>query len=537
MSTERIELQFKATADTSGAKEMASAVGATSVAADKVAPALDKAGKASKEMGQGLGRAVEVGGATTALMQNLGNASKGGAEGMFAAGRAVLSFGQIVKGVLVGAGPVGIAVAALGLLAGAAMALWNAFKPAKETVEQFKEKLDTLDKANLRSLDATLSALSDRLKRNKEEADDLRAALDKIDDAEMAAKLAENKGNTKLNERQKEKQEQLIRDEFKQRRQQRERQALVDDVSAATEKRDALAPEFEDARRAYGDKLTELDRINATSREVKRMMDDVVRLQNEATGPSDPKWVERRNLLGRARELDSTLPTKDEAAKFDAELASARNRFQGDDGKGGIAAQYNAAVEELRKANAKLARTDSTNTEVGKWDTRKTVAEDAAREASTEAAKAAREEEKQKQLARMRLTPEATWRTRAASGMMSDEDRALFPDAFSKAKALPESRLQPVTDGLNKAAAAAEKAPDPKPAADAADRLAAATETSTQAQAQALAQVVSALAQATSVAAQSAELSIAQAGKIAALQSRLATLSSQIAAARQRSSG
>lgn len=529
MSTERIELQFKATADTSGAKEMASAVGATSVAADKVAPALDKAGKASKEMGQGLGRAVEVGGATTALMQNLGNASKGGAEGMFAAGRAVLSFGQIVKGVLIGAGPVGIAVAALGLLAGAAMALWNAFKPAKETVEQFKEKLDALDKANLRSLDATLSALSDRLKRNKEEADDLRAALDKIDDAEMAAKLAENKGNTKLNDRQKEKQEQLIRDEFKQRRQKRERDALVGDVSDATEKRDALAPEYEDARQKYGDMLVERNRMDAEAKEIARLEAEQGKL---STAPAKVIWNAERIAELRKGQLAG-----DSRKKFDAELESAQKNFQGEDGKGGIAAQYNAALEELRKANAKLARSDKTNSEVGKWDTRKVAAEDAARDASTEAAKAAREEARRKQIEEMQRVPESTWRGRAASGWPVDSD--IFKAAFPKAKELPQPRadLKPVTDGLNKAAEAAEKSPDPKPAAAAAERLATATQVSAEAQADANAAVVQALSAAASVAAQSVALSQALAGRVAQMQQQLSTLASQQASARQRITG
>ena len=94
------------------------------------------------------------------------------------------------------------------------------------------------------------------------------------------------------------------------------------------------------------------------------------------------------------------------------------------------------------------------------------------------AAKAARDEARRKRVEEMQRVPESTWRARAASGFPVDAD--VFKEAFPNAKPLPQPRadLKPVTDGLNKAADAAEQAPDAKPAADAADRLAKATETS-----------------------------------------------------------
>ena len=524
---EEVRIDLKSTADTSGFDKMGAA-------SKEAGVGLGMASKESKELGTNLGKSVEVGSATTALMQNLGNASKGGAEGMFAAGRAVLSFGQIVKGVLLGAGPIGMAVAALGLLAGGAMALYQAFKPASETIEQFKGKLDTLDKANFKSLDATLSALFDRLKNAKDEADAVRASLDKIDDAEMAAKLADNKGDTKLTDRQKEKQEQAIRGEFKSRRQARERGALSDYVSSAAETRGALEPEFEDARQKYGDLLNERDSIISEFRKLNALYSEASRLKSEAGAPSDPRWAQSRAMLDEYHSRAKTLPSKNDRERLDAELASARNRFQGEDGKGGIAAKYQAAVEEERKAKAKLSRYDITNTEVGKWEAKKVASEDAAYDANTGAAKAAREEARRKQIEEMKRTPESTWRTRAASGFGVDAD--VFKEAFPQAKPLPQPRtdLKPVTDSLNKAADAAEKAPDPKPAADAADRLANATESSTQAQAAANAAVVSALSTAVAISAESVAATQAMASQVVAMRAQMSTLSSQLAAARQR---
>lgn len=367
MANEDVRINLTSSADTAGIDKMGAAVGGLSGGAAKAAAGLGDASKSAKEMGQGLGKAVEVGGATTALMQNIASASQGGAQGMFAAGRAILSFGQIVKGVLLGAGPVGIAIAALGLLAGAALALKDAFKPAGETVEDFKKRLDGLDKANLKALDATISALSDRLKAAKEDADAVRASLDKIDDAEMAAKLSAV-GGSNLTADQKKEQEFLIRDEFKRRRTERERGALEQSAAGSREMRDALAPEFEDARDAYGERLNQLDRIKREVVEINALYRRAGELQQEAGGAMDPRWLESRKLREEAKSRSAALPSKDEAEKMDAELASARNRFQGADGKGGIAADYQRSVQEADKAAKALERFNSTLAKVGEWE-------------------------------------------------------------------------------------------------------------------------------------------------------------------------
>lgn len=358
---EDVRINLTSSADTAGIDKMGAAVGGLSGGAAKAAAGLGDASKSAKEMGQGLGKAVEVGGATTALMQNIASASQGGAQGMFAAGRAILSFGQIVKGVLLGAGPVGIAIAALGLLAGAALALKDAFKPAGETVEDFKKRLDGLDKANLKALDATISALSDRLKAAKEDADAVRASLDKIDDAEMAAKLSAV-GGSNLTADQKKEQEFLIRDEFRKRRTARERQSLEDSAAGASETRNLIAPEFEDAASKYGDMLNERDRIKTLERERDRL-----KRETSGFGP-DGRSNFDYGKAERIRAIDRMIPQGDAREKFDAEFESARNRFQGADGKGGIAADYQRSVQEADKAAKALERFNSTLAKVGEWE-------------------------------------------------------------------------------------------------------------------------------------------------------------------------
>ncbi|OQC18854.1 MAG: hypothetical protein BWX69_03188 [Planctomycetes bacterium ADurb.Bin069] len=362
MANEEVRINLTSSADTSGVDKMGAAVGGIAGDSRKAAAGLGDSAKASKALGSALGKSVEVGGAATSLMTNLATASQGGAAGFFAAGRAILSFGQIVKGVLLGAGPVGIAVAAIGLLAGAVFALKDAFKPAGESVDAFKKRIEDLDKANLRTLDATLSALSDRLKGAKEEADAVRASLDKIDDAEMAAKLAAVKASD-LTQKQKDEQEFLIRDEFKQRRTSRERDALEQSAAAARETRDALAPEFEDARQKYGDLLNQADIYRTLERERDRLQREISGFGEDGRSNFDYGKANRIQQIER-----NLLPGKSDRAKFDAELASARNRFQGDDGKGGIAAQYQAAVKESEKAERALSRFNDTLAKVAEWD-------------------------------------------------------------------------------------------------------------------------------------------------------------------------
>lgn len=365
MANEEVRINLTSSADTSGVDKMGAAVGGIAGDSRKAAAGLGDSAKASKDLSAELGKTVAVGGATKEFLGAVRDVGKGGAESLFAMGRAALSFGNIVKTTLVTSGPIGWAIAALGLLAAAVIALKDTFKPAGESVDAFKKRIEDLDKANLRSLDATLSALSDRLKDAKEEADAVRAALDKVDDAEMAAQLAAVKAS-KLTPEQKAEQEMLVRDEFKQRREGRQRSALEQAAAGARETRDAMAPEFEDARDQFARIDNERDRIRSEVRAISALYREAGMLQKTATTGAD--WNAIRRIEDEARSRRKSLPSEDEAKRLDVELESARVRFQGADGKGGIAAQYQAAVKESEKAERALSRFNDTLAKVSEWD-------------------------------------------------------------------------------------------------------------------------------------------------------------------------
>lgn len=361
MANEEVRINLTSSADTSGVDKMGAAVGGIAGDSRKAAAGLGDSAKASKDLSAELGKTVAVGGATKEFLGAVRDVGKGGAESLFAMGRAALSFGNIVKTTLVTSGPIGWAIAALGLLAAAVIALKDTFKPAGESVDAFKKRIEDLDKTNLRSLDATLSALSDRLKDAKEEADAVRAALDKVDDAEMAAQLAAVKAS-KLTPEQKAEQEMLVRDEFKQRREGRQRSALEQAAAGSRETRDAMAPEFEDAARRFGDIGNERDRIRTLERERDQLQREISGFGPDGRSRFDYGKAER------IRQIEREIPQGDDRARFDAEYESARKVFQGDDGKGGIAAQYQAAVKESEKAERALSRFNDTLAKVSEWD-------------------------------------------------------------------------------------------------------------------------------------------------------------------------
>lgn len=371
---EKIRIDLESHADTSGVDKMGAAVektaGATrrsGDAAKAAAPEMAKAADGSKQLAGALGKNVEVGSQAVTMMTSIEGASKGGAAGLASAARAGLAFFTMLKGALAGAGPVATAVTVLAALAGGAIALAKAFKEPAESVEDFKKRIEGLDKASLAQLDSKLAALNDRLTSNREHAESVRAALDKIDDAEMAAQLAAVK-NSKLPDDEKAKQEYLVREEFRRRRDTRERSALEGSVRDANERRDTLAPEYEDAKERYSDLLREIEAGINEAAEIKKMFAKVAELQRTAGGAMDPKWVQARRLLEEAKARNKALPSEDEAAKLDAEAEAARKAFEGDDGKGGIAKQFNEAAAAAKKASDALALYVDTQQKVAEWD-------------------------------------------------------------------------------------------------------------------------------------------------------------------------
>ena len=501
---EEVRIDLKSTADTSGFDKMGAA-------SEKAGVGIGAASKESKAMAQELGRSVEVGSAATGLFQNLATASQGGAAGLAAAARAGLGFGQMLKGILAGAGPIGITLAAVGVAAGALISI---FGDTGKSAEEAKKKLEELDKLKLEAAKLEIENIKTAANDATTAINNQFNAMQRIADVELAMNVAavQAKGLSKEAEAAEVKRLQRARERAK--------------MDAAQQKLDAIA------------ETLAISSSDAEAVRTKRAAELAIaegKLARVSNAERSMKTTQRSSTTGS---YGMNLGESPEQNRLDAELDAAKKAAAG------------INIEALRKSLA-----DATEASRDAQRKAEEAAESAGRERSTQGAtiplieqknryedqandprvKAAAEAERQKQIARMQRTPESIWRAQAASGGVSADDRALFRTAFPSAKTdLPEARLQGVTDSLNKAADAAEKAPDAKPAADAADRLAKATETSATEQAAALAQVVSSLSAATAVAAQSVEMSSALAGKIVALQQRLNTLSQQQAAARQR---
>lgn len=352
-------------ADTAEAVNASKAIGDIAAKSKQAGSGMGEVSKNSKDLAGALGKNVEIGGQAVSMMTQLEGASKGGAAGLASAARAGLAFGQMVKGALAGAGPIGIAVTAITLLGAAAFALTKSFAAPKESIEQFKERLAGLDKASLQALDATILALSDRLKAAKADADAVRQSLDMIDDAEMGAKLAANKASG-LDPKAQATQDLLIRDEFKKRREARERESAELVRDQAAEKRDAISPEFDSERDTYIEKLQEADAVKSRDREIERLREDMKRVVAK-----EGYSTEALRLSGQADRLARMQPGEADRGKMDAELASARRAFQGEDGNGGVSKDYRTAAAEAIAAEKALARLLDTRKKVDEWDTAK----------------------------------------------------------------------------------------------------------------------------------------------------------------------
>jgi hypothetical protein len=498
---EEVRIDLKSTADTSGFDKMG--------AASKEAGAgIGAASKESKAMSQELGRSVEVGSAATGLFQNLATASKGGAAGLAAAARAGLGFGQMLKGILAGAGPIGIALAAVGVAAGALVSI---FGDTGKSADEAKKKLEDLDKLKLEAAKQEIKDIETAATAATTAINNQFAALQRIADVELAMNVAKVRaqGLSKEAEAAEIKRLQRARERAKMDAEQQKLDTIAETLSIS-------AADVESTRQKRAAELAIAENKIARVKNAERAMKTTLR--SSTTGS-----------------YGMNLGESPEQARLSAELEAAKKAAEGlnlETLRATLAEATKASNEaklKAEEAERAAAQERSTQGKTRPMIEQKNKYED---QAEDPAAKAAREEARRKQIARMQRTPESIWRARAASGGVSDADRALFRDAFPNARSdLPAARL---TDSINKAADAAENAPDPKPAADAAERLATATETSAQAQAAANAAVVSALSAAVSVASQSVATTQALTSQVVAMRSQMATLSSQLAAARQR---
>ncbi|OQC18794.1 MAG: hypothetical protein BWX69_03219 [Planctomycetes bacterium ADurb.Bin069] len=495
---EEVRIDLKSAADTSGFDKI-------SAASKEAGAGIGAASKESKALAGELGRSVEVGSASVGLFQNLATASKGGAAGLAAAARAGLGFGQMLKGILAGAGPIGIALAAVGVAAGALVSI---FSDTGKSADEAKTKLDELNKLKLDAAKLEIDNIGRAASDATRAINDQFTALQRIADVELAMNVAKVRaqGLSKDAEAAEIKRLQRARERAKMDAEQQKLDTIAETLSIS-------AADVESTRQKRAAELAIAENKIARVKNAERAI--------RTTRPTSTTGSYGMSL-GQSPE-DTRLAAELEAAKKAAEginLETLRKSLA-DATEASRAAQLKA--EEAERA---AAQERSTQGKTRPMIEQKNKYED---QAEDPAAKAAREEARRKQVEEMQRVPESTWRGRAASGFPVDAD--VFKEAFPKAKPLPAARL---TDSINKAADAAEQAPDPKPAADAAERLATATKTSAEVQAAANAAVVSALSAAVSVASQSVATTQALTSQVVAMRSQMATLSSQLAASRQR---
>lgn len=185
-SSEKVRVELTSSADTSGIDKMADASKKLTGGNKSAADAAYDASQKSKELSGALGKNVEVGSQAVAMMGQLGNVSKGGAEGLTAAARAGIAFVTMLKGVLAGAGPVGIALTALAVTGGAIYGLVKALKDGGESADEFKKRMDTLNEFKAESVSAQLKSITDEADRGKKAIAEESAELDKMSDAKLA---------------------------------------------------------------------------------------------------------------------------------------------------------------------------------------------------------------------------------------------------------------------------------------------------------------------------------------------------------------
>lgn len=160
MANEEVRINLTSSADTKGFDQIGAASKSAGVG-------IEASAKSSKELSAELGRSVEAGSATVGLFQNIATASQGGAAGIAAAARAGLGFGQVMKNLLAGAGPLGLALAGLGTVASLMVAALSKPKDSvdklSESFKLSKKSADDLDKASFENIKDSVGKLNTEL--------------------------------------------------------------------------------------------------------------------------------------------------------------------------------------------------------------------------------------------------------------------------------------------------------------------------------------------------------------------------------------
>lgn len=378
---EEVRINLTSSADTSGIDKMGAAVGGVTGSAEKAAAGLGAASKESKQMAAELGRSVEVGSATVGLFQNIATASQGGAAGMAAAARAGLGFGQMLKGILAGAGPIGITLAAVGVAAGALVSI---FGDSGKAAEEAKRRIEGLNKLNLDSAKEQQRLYGETIQANLTKLQAEYDALEKIADAEL------NRRKTAIDA-------DVKQGKMSERQGEAAKRAL--DRQREDEKRS-------NALRLEGERLGKLEEAEAATA--------------EAAANATDEWLRQTDALQK-------LASAQDAAK------AARNAMLAMNGQGGTAGDYATAQARLREARAGAAGVDESTIKA-----RRDIAESAAQAANRaeDEARAQRERYRVARLTEDALAPRI-------NESRANEDRAsIEPTEAEKLKRNRERELK-----------------------------------------------------------------------------------------------
>lgn len=240
MSEPQLKVGIEVSANTAGATQAKTAVQGVADANKQLGKATEQAAVGTKNLGQNLQQAAQAGGAAAAVFNGIEGAAQGGAQGVLGMVGAVRGFITLVRGAIAGSGPIGLLIAALGILGGLALGLVDKFKPATKSIEDLKKETDaaaasakSLADAKLTALKSTLETVTKAAGAARDEFALLQAAKDRLENAKLAANLEELKIKPGITEEQRTKEEARLRREADREKRRGEVQKLEKEASIA----------------------------------------------------------------------------------------------------------------------------------------------------------------------------------------------------------------------------------------------------------------------------------------------------------------
>lgn len=231
-----LDVDIKVSADVTGAQQTTAALGDVTAAATATATAADASTQSTNALGSSFSTLGTQGRSAITIFKGIEEAGNGTATGMFAAARGVFAFIRVLS---VG-NPIGLFVTALAAAAGGAVLLGRALFGAGESSEEAKNKfklagdeIRKVGQANLKTLETSLKGIGKETDKETLKFKELLQAKEKVDNAEKAALLAENRSNPKLTEEQRTINESKINRTFEERANQQKITTRKFDVTEA----------------------------------------------------------------------------------------------------------------------------------------------------------------------------------------------------------------------------------------------------------------------------------------------------------------